>query len=258
MNIWAKKTVQLAQSGDYLDRLHEIYPVEPKPRVIAKEKIHEIEEAFKKKDKIKLIDKLLDLEKFPYKDSYVAFLRKDRTAIQRNPQTINRIFLVLTSMGLQGVIQGVKSPKEANTRRGNSFISWLRKNFDFVGLDDFKKSKKGVIFLNASEKELMHYCNNELETGLQKRPDIVAKVDEKHVVGEAKFLSDFGGNQGRGFDDAIKVASNPARKAVKISLLDGIVWVESKSGLFQSIKNSSLNVFSALLLRNFLQSLKKP
>lgn len=257
MNVWAKKTVKLAQEGDYLDRLHEIYPVEPKPRTIANVKILEIQEAYKRKDKLTLINRLLDLEKFPYKDSYVAFLRRDRTSIQRNPETVNRIFSVLTSMGLPGIIQGITAPKEANTRRGNSFSRWLRNNFSFMDLGDFKKSRKGVVLLSASEKELMHHCNNELEAGLQKRPDVLAKVDEKYVVGEAKFLSDLGGNQGRGFDDAIKVASNPARKAVKISLLDGIVWVESKCGLFQSIKNSSLNVFSALLLRNFLQSLRK-
>ncbi|MBR0518373.1 hypothetical protein IJJ97_01125 [bacterium] len=41
---------------------------------------------------------LLDQEVFPIKDSYIAYLKRDRTAIERNPKTVNRITSILYEM----------------------------------------------------------------------------------------------------------------------------------------------------------------
>ena len=252
MNKWARKTVQLAREGDYLDRLHEVYPIEPKKRVVDQKSLDEIRNAFKKRDEILLLNKLLDLEKFPYDDSYVAFLRKDRSAIKRNPKTVDRIYSTLVEMGIEGIVQGIAAPKEANTRRGNSFKQWLRAKFRFGMLSEFERVKQGIIFLDAPETTLRNYVNSKLGAGFQKRPDFLAKTGARHMIGEAKFLSDLGGNQARGFADAITVAANPAHGGVKVCVLDGIVWIQSRSHLYSSIENSSINVFSALLLKDFL------
>jgi len=252
MNPWAKRTVDLARKGDYLDQLHEIYPVEPLKRFVNPRVLNEIRNAFRKRDKVLLLKKLLDLNKFPYKDSYVAFLRKDRAAIGRNPKTVGRIHKTLVSMGIEGVIQGVTASKEANTRRGNSFKQWARKNFRFGGPKEFRTSKHGMVFLDVSDTVLRNYANSEFGAGLQKRPDFIAKTGEKYVIGEAKFLSDLGGNQARGFRDAVSVAANPAHGAIKVCILDGIVWIQSQSHLYRSIENSAIHVFSALLLKDFL------
>lgn len=254
MNQWAQRTTKLACEGNYLDRLHEIYLVEPRKRTVGRKVLDGIEDAYRKKDKILLLNRLLDLGKFPYKDSYVAFLRRDRGAIKRNPRTVDRIYSTLLEMGLEGVIQGITAPKEANTRRGSSFKGWLKKSFKFVPEIEFKTYNRGSVFLDASDTALRNFANSALGAGFQKRPDFVAKSGTKYVVGEAKFLSDLGGNQGRGFEDAIKVAANPAHGAIKASILDGIIWIQSGSSLYQSIENSSLPVFSALLLKDFLLS----
>lgn len=91
MNYWSQKTLELVTAQNYLDKLQIIYPHEEGEREVSEEVLKSITTSFITKNNFELIDKLLGLEKFPYKDSYVAFLRKDRTAIERNPETIERI-----------------------------------------------------------------------------------------------------------------------------------------------------------------------
>lgn len=91
MNEWARCTLDLVHNEDYLDMLQGIYAHEDGARTVPKKSISAIRTSFENKDETTLISQLLDLGKFPYKDSYVAFLRKDRTAIERNPATVRRI-----------------------------------------------------------------------------------------------------------------------------------------------------------------------
>jgi hypothetical protein len=194
------------------------------------------------------------LEKFPYKDSYIAFLRKDRTAIERNPQTVRRICNRLYDMGIENVIAGLTKPKEANTRRGNQFRDWTKRQFTRVSIDQFRVSTSGVILLDANEHEARDFCNTEMGVGITKRPDIVAKSGRKYVIGEAKFLSSTGGNQGRAFDDGMALATNNSGSAFKIFILDGIYWIEHGSEQHRRIEYGTAAVFSVLLLKEFLNN----
>ncbi|MBI3615072.1 MAG: restriction endonuclease [Candidatus Omnitrophica bacterium] len=254
MDKWARKTVRLVKEGNYLDQLQEIYPVIPKARVVSEKNLLEIREAFAKKNASLLLNALLQLERFPYDESYAKFLRSDPTAIARNPKTVNRICEILFTMGLEKVMAGVTAPKEANTRRGSEFKRWAKDHFTFVGVKAFTLSKNGILFLDASDSELRNFANAILGAGLEKRPDFVARVDRKFVIGEAKFLSDEGGNQRAAFRDAISVAAHPSGRAVKVAVLDGIVWIEGSS-FYRSIETSSIHIFSALLLNDFLGAL---
>ena len=47
--------------------------------------------------------------------------------------------------------------------------------------------------------------------GISKRPDLVAKSNSSYVIGEAKFLSQLGGSQDRGFDDGMALAKKSVR-----------------------------------------------
>ena len=257
MNNWSQKTIDLVNSKNYLDQLQKIYSHEEGERNVAGNLVNSITESFQKKDCEGLIGKLLDLEKFPYKDSYVGFLRKDRTAIARNPDTVKRICDRLYSMGIDDVISGIKQSKEANTRRGNQFGNWLRTKYNSVGIDEFIKSKSGIVLLEASELEAKDFCNKHLHVGITKRPDIVAKSDKKFIIGEAKFLSSTGGNQGRAFDDGIKLATNSDGSAYKIFILDGVLWIERGSDQYKRIEYSTALIFSVLLLDNFLKEVGK-
>lgn len=254
MDKWARKTARLAEKENYLDRLQDIYPVVPKERVVAKEVLDKIGAAFQKGDKVTLLNTLLHLERFPYDESYAKFLRADPGAIERNPKTVARICEILFGMGLEKVLAGVTAPKEANTRRGNEFKKWARTSFRFSGEKEFKAHKRGVVFLDAADTELRNFANAVLGAGFSKRPDFVAKVGKRYIIGEAKFLSDEGGNQRAAFRDATSVAAHPSGTAIKVAVLDGIVWIQGSS-FFRAIEASSIHVFSALLLEEFLSSL---
>jgi hypothetical protein len=217
--------------------------------------ISDIRSSFSRGNNTELLNKLLSLERFPYKDSYVGFLRKDRTAIGRNPQTVQRICDRLYAMGIDKVIEGVSQSKEANQRRGPQFRAWVNANFRRVGLSDFRRSTTGIVVLEATELEARNFCNTELGVGISKRPDLVAKSGRKYVIGEAKFLSSSGGNQGRAFDDGMNLATNASGSAYKVFVLDGVLWIETGSNEYNRIEHSTAAVFSALLLRDFFDQL---
>jgi hypothetical protein len=216
--------------------------------------IRAVREAYAAHENTELLTRLLDLEKFPYKDSYVGFLRKDRDAITRNPATVARICRRLYDLGIEDLISGVTAPKEANTRRGNQFTQWVRRTFRLVNTASFRASTTGVVVLEASETEARDFCNTEMGVGISKRPDIVAKSGRRYVIGEAKFLSSTGGNQGRAFDDGIALANNATGRAYKIFILDGIHWIETGSEQYQRIEHGTSAIFSVLLLEEYLNA----
>lgn len=256
MNEWSKRTLEVVTRENYLDRLQLVYSHEEGERNVSQNVLDEIRAAFEQRNGEELLNQLLGLEKFPYKDSYVGFLRKDRSAIKRNPEVVQRICNRLYSMGIESVLSGITQSKEANTRRGPQFSNWIRQNFKVVSLDEFKSSASGIVVLGASELEARDFCNKEFGIGISKRPDIVAKSGKKYVVGEAKFLSSTGGNQGRAFDDGIHLATNAAGSAYKIFVLDGVHWIEKGSEQYKRIEYSNAAIFSILLLRDFLEALE--
>jgi hypothetical protein len=255
MNPWSLKTIELVTTQNYLDQLQLIYAHEEGERNVLTATLDSIRVSFEAKDETKLMDQLLSLEKFPYKDSYVGFLRKDRTAITRNPETVKRICNRLYVMGIDKVIEGVNQSKEANTRRGPQFSNWIKQNFVIADMKTFVKSKDGIVVLGGTELEARNFCNNTIGIAVSKRPDIVAKVGTKYIVGEAKFLSSTGGNQGTGFEDGMKLASNSYGSAYKIFVLDGIHWIEKGSAPYKRIESSNATIFSILLLKEYLESL---
>jgi len=256
VNEWAKKTLEVVRTENYLDRLQRIYPnIENPPRTINDEIKLLIKIAFDGRNGESLLNILLDLKKFPYKDSYVAFLRKDRGAIDRNPETTSRICNKLYRMGFEKIIKGITKPKETNTQRGPQFRNWTKERFRWVDVDAFRASSKGIVLLQASEKIARDFCNQEMGIGISKRPDMVAKSNACYVIGEAKFLSSGGGNQGRSFDDGMALATNNQGSAFKVFLLDGIHWIDTGSDQYRRIEYSTAAVFSALLLEEFLESI---
>ena len=76
-----------------------------------------------------LLNLLLEQEVFPIKDSYVAYLRRDRTAIERNPNTVNRIETTIANMGYQNVLREITRPIEANRQMGQHFKNWVNSQY---------------------------------------------------------------------------------------------------------------------------------
>lgn len=258
MNKWVQKSINLANNPDYLDKLHAVYPMDVSGlRTIAKDTQNRIKEALDEGDNEKLIQVLLnELELFPIKDSYVAFLRKDPDTIKHNPQTISRIGSRLSKMGLAEILRASTQPKETNRQIGPLFQKWLPSlGYPMLPKKEFI-SEKGIAFLKGSDKELRDFVKSELKINLKKGIDLVAKVGKIYIIGEAKFLTDFGGHQNAQFNDPLGLLqSREDKKIIRIAVLDGVVWLKTKNKMHISITTKDKLAMSALLLKEFIESL---
>ena len=84
MNIWTKKSIELATQRNYLDLLYRIYPMSVNlRRELPNSTLNSIKTAFDSRNGNSLLKILLKQEIFPIKDSYVAYLKRDHSAISR-------------------------------------------------------------------------------------------------------------------------------------------------------------------------------
>lgn len=267
MNYWTKLSIEFANQRNYLDELFRVYPTIPEGlRDLDEKKWKKVENAFNKKSKNDLINCLLDLDLFPVKDSYTAYLKKDREAIKRNPNTINRLSSTLFDMGLDEIYEKCSQPKETNRQIGPMFRNWLNKNSIGAKItndtSEFLKTKENSILdltdagLSSFAEEHLDYEDHKEEADNKKSKglDLIAKFNGKYVIGEAKFLTDFGGHQNAQFEDALRLLRNDKAKAIKIAILDGVLYIESGSKMSKFIRenHNKYNIMSSLVLKEFL------
>jgi len=92
INPWTQLSIDYASQKSYLDDLFQVYPTIPEGiREPNGELWKDVEKAFEKRDNVTLMKNLLKLDLFPIKDSYVAYLKRDKTALERNPATSARL-----------------------------------------------------------------------------------------------------------------------------------------------------------------------
>jgi hypothetical protein len=126
MNYWTALSIEYANQRSYLDDLFSVYPTIPEGiRTIDATKWQQVEQAFEDQDHIALVKALLKFDLFPIKDSYVAYLRRDASALERNPRTVQRIAGRLHEMGLDKIYEQCSEPKETNRQIGPFFRRWL-------------------------------------------------------------------------------------------------------------------------------------
>lgn len=100
---------------------------------------------------------------------------------------------------------------------------------------------------------MMNFAKEHLGYNHNKGLDLVARFNGKYVIGEAKFLTDFGGHQNAQFNDAITTATTKV-DAITIAILDGVLYIPGNNKMYQSITETykEQNIMSALVLREFL------
>jgi hypothetical protein len=257
MNYWTQLSIEYANQRSYLDDLFYVYPTIPEGiREINAERWRKIETAFKKRNNDLLITELLSFDLFPIKDSYIAYLKRDPSSIDRNPKTINRICGRLYEMGLDKIFERCSEPKETNRQIGPLFRRWTNSRalgIQPVSIDKFTKNKKDAI-LDGSDRVLMDFASSELNYKHNKGLDFIGRFNGKYVIGEAKFLTDFGGHQNAQFNDAISTILEQKVKAVKLAILDGVLYIKGKNKMYKDIttRYRNLNIMSSLVLREFL------
>lgn len=256
MNYWAQLSIDYANQRNYLDDLFSVYPTIPNGiRELNQDLWKEIENSFDKKDNTKLIENLLKLELFPIKDSYVAYLKRDKSSIERNPKTIDRLSGRIYEMGLDKVFEKATEPKETNRQIGPLFRRWLNKGslgIQPVPLKKFLSNNDNAI-LDAGDNEMMNFAKEHLGYKHNKGLDFVGRFNGKYVIGEAKFLTDFGGHQNAQFNDAISTATTKV-DAITIAILDGVLYIPGNNKMYKSVTETykDQNIMSALVLREFL------
>ena len=263
MNYWTQQSIYFAQQRNYLDELFKVYPLSTNlRRELSQEQEASLRSAYTSRDNVRLVKTLLNAELFPLKDSYVPFLRYDRTAIARNPQTINRIAGTLYQMGIDAVIERCTAPKETNRQMGPLFKKWIPGNVIGVPVvndpEEFLRKEDNCI-LNASDRIMHDFAAEFLGFRRNKGVDFLAKFSGKYVVGEAKFLTDFGGHQNAQFDDALASLHSFKKTSldvIPIAILDGILYIRNHGKMHTYLTTHQKdNIMSALVLREFLYSL---
>jgi len=260
LNHWLELSIAYANQRSYLDDLFQVYPTIPEGiREIDQSLWNDIEIAFQKRHNIDLIKNMLKLKLFPIKDSYVAYLKRDPSAIERNPNTVDRLCGRLYEMGLDEIYKQSSNPKETNRQIGPLFKRWLRKGtlgIQPVPFDVFIGSKGNAI-LDASDAEMMSFAREALNYKRDKGLDFIARFNGQYVIGEAKFLTDFGGHQNAQLEDAITTLKSRNVRAVIIAILDGVLYIKGKNKMYRSIttKYGQKNIMSSLVLREFLYQL---
>lgn len=265
INSWTQLSIEFANQRNYLDELFKVYPTIPDGlREVDSKLWDKVEHSFQDQNNELLIHSLLKLDLFPIKDSYIAYLRRDPAAIRRNPETINRIAGRLYEMGLGKIFERCSEPKETNRQIGPMFRDWIRRKS--LGVPVLPKaaflSHAGNCVLEGSDAEMMNFASERLNYTGEKGLDLVAKFGGEYVVGEAKFLTDFGGHQNAQFEDAKTLLKNSDVLATKVAILDGVIYISGKQNLagnkmyrYLLENREQYNVMSALVLREFLFAL---
>jgi len=260
LNPWTQLSIEYANQRSYLDDLFQVYPTIPDGiRELNIAHWEDVKKAFEKRDNTALLKNLVRLNLFPIKDSYVAYLKRDKTALERNPATAARLSGRLYEMGLDTIYARCSEPKETNRQIGPLFKRWLNKKslgIQPVKLEQFLATKENAV-LDASDAQMMAFAREHLNYKHNKGLDFVGRFNGKYVIGEAKFLTDFGGHQNAQFNDAISTIKAKNVKAIKIAILDGVLFIKGKNKMYKDItgKLKDENIMSALVLREFLYQL---
>lgn len=266
MNYWTALSVEFASTRNYLDELYKVYPITPNLRRTLKSETYDaICDSFNTRENKKLIKELLKLDLFPLKDSYIPYLRRDKTAIERNPNTIDRIAGNLYALGLDEIINKCTEPKETNRQMGPMFKNWVKSGVlgcrIFEDERDFLESEGNAVFV-ASDAAMKNFAINHLGyTRTDKGLDFIARFNNKYIIAEAKFLTDKGGHQNDQFDDAVRTLESPIstscnKTVIKIAIIDGVLYIKGNNKWHNYLKtNEDAVILSALVLREYLYSL---
>lgn len=250
MNEWVESSIEIANSPGYLDRLHQIYPISVGPRrIVSAQTKRELRLIYDSQNEVLLVKALLQVDKFPIEDPYVAFLRKKDSFIEYNPQTVGRIAQRVLSMSFEEMIDEIEEPKVVNRRMGTLFPEWLATlDYPMLSKSEFPYYNGEIAFLTGGNGERKDYANRVLGCNLNKGPDLLVKVGAHHVIGEAKILTDYGGHQNAQFADALNLLGGSEGDAIRIAVLDGVVWIEDGAKMFRTVCELEGAAFTGLLL----------
>ncbi|MBR0150673.1 MAG: hypothetical protein IJP89_04855 [Synergistaceae bacterium] len=165
-------------------------------------------------------------------------------------------------MGFDAIIEKCTAPKETNRQMGPMFKNWIARGVIGVPiLNDPEKFLRtnGNCLLNSTDSVMQDFARKFLGFTRNKGVDFLAKFSGKYIVGEAKFLTDFGGHQNAQFDDALSTLHSFTAsefEVIPVAIIDGVIYIRNHSKMHDYLQHHpEYNIMSALVLREFLYSL---
>lgn len=257
MNKWLEKSIQIAQQEDYLDRLQKVYKLPNNERRELDNRIWDkVVTAYENKNDVDLIKGLLKLELFPIKHSFVAYFRREPTSISRNPKTVEEIANTVYNLGIDAIKIRCEEPKETNRQIGPLFKNYLVDTDLGIAKQnsvEFRNNENNAIYI-GSDDDSKKFAAENLGYKRNKGLDFLARIGGKYLIGEAKFLTDFGGHQNAQLDDAYSTLKANVDGAEKILILDGVLYIKNTQKMYQTITQEyqNENIMSAILLKEFI------
>lgn len=265
MNKWVEKSIEIANSSGYLDNLSLIYPSRLLPRRplddIDKQQIKSL---YEKGDSATLVRFLLGLTKrrhpFPIEHPYASILRQRPELIQRNPGVFQQLEKMIMSMPVEDIMRGCERRIDLNRVMGQAFQRWLKQYFSSKGIPFLSEirfqSYSNVAFLDGKDKKILDYVNRRLGYNLERGRDFLYRIEDKFLVGEARFLSTAGGSQSRDLTETIQFIRSVRGTATAVGVLDGIIWFNNSYVSRLSDLGNDEPALTVLLLDEFLKSFR--
>lgn len=262
LNVWIRKSIELFENPSYLDNILEVYPLQSaQPERLPSSLRRRIISAHQGRNTVELIDILKNEVKFPYDEPLWFLIKNIQGCFENNPRQIQRIADSLYAMTAEETVVRLESAPKLNTQMGPMFTNWLRNKFALLGIENFRASTRGIYILDSSEETGKRFVSEELQQNLPKRPDLVAKVNQTYIIGEAKWIGSPGGNQNKQVVEVINLCKNQRGSVIRVGIIDGFPWATKKSNgqiindkTCVTVQETEYDILSALLLKDYLES----
>ncbi len=262
LNEWVLRSIELFENTPYLDNILDVYPLQSaSPERLDDRLKRRIISAHQSRRTNELISILRNEVKFPYDEPLWFLMKNIQGCLENNPLQIQRIANSLYSMTADETVFRLESAPKLNTQMGPMFTNWLRENFNLLNIEDFTNSTEGIHILNSTEQDGKTFVNEVLNQNLAKRPDLVAKVNNTYIIGEAKWIGSPGGNQNKQVVEVLNLCRDQRGDVIRIGIIDGFPWATKNSTnniindkTVVQVQESEYDIISALLLNDYLTS----
>lgn len=246
---------------DYIDQLHEVYPVQELPPVHVPDEewaqiLHYKKHGTDQELVWLVVERLKQGKRFPIDDKRVG-------TFMENPQQIYYARRAVRSLAKQ--VRGLKTerlyeeltrpPADSRVMR-DQFSKYLRKLGASEGWavctpEEFENRDQEVAILDGDDNFLRDYAREHFGFTGTKGIDLVMRVGNQYLVGEAKFLSRDGGSQNNQLKDALFVGEHKYPTNVfGLAIADGVYLMNDGGKYRQMIQDTDADVISALQIKD--------
>jgi hypothetical protein len=237
------------------------YPITPSsPRHVDHEQFSEFQSVLQAsvshESNVKVVQHAIGFEKSAIEDPYLSMLRMWPEQIDRNQSATARVASLLREVERRGELgRRLSEPKVANRQFGGKLRDWLYDQnplgLPLLSEEEFVSTTDNAI-LQGSDHVIATVAARLVDYSRSKLPDCLIRVNKQLLVGEAKLITNKGGNQNNQLRDAFGLLDENCN-CIKFAVLDGIVY--NDNAFLKKMEERVVGgqyILSALLLRDWL------